>query len=1037
MHQARRRRRQQSPLPHDREVSPFDDMGDAEHNANCADVAADVRLSAALAAGHPSTATRRLARSHTVLTLSRFYCAPLPSPAATIHLVPLGSFAQLRVTLFCIPAVSKAWLSSVVDASEGAIATTRALTADAWTAGLHPKIRIDRVHIARPFWEPLPPQEEFERAVAAWARDDGSPGAHSVSVRQDFFNPHRFKATHSIIRSIHRATGTPLSLILPPIMAALSGFPAPHIISLLLRSVYSAFVSPLRARCACIWTVAAVASITKVVNTDFVSCAMKLFSTVVQGKIRLKHETSANPERCALALAIVLHAHIREPISLSVHPAAMEACRKCALTAAFLQVFHSKPSAAAEMCHCMYCKSANHDVRNCPFARVIFKAPCPDQTSRAPVGLTRRRIVHNPIPCEYGCGKFPPRASCRCPDLLSGGGGRRGAEREAEVGRKDAVARRSDAEPPSLPSPPSPPPPYSPLRPHAPSHCYRQDGSAPSDSTLPPMEASASHTDNDSPLTARRSPIPPPTTGSNDHSADRHSSSLLSLPPRRALAEPASAAAASLPLLNTDNNSLAAIHNDPVDSVCRSTYSLPFPERRRRVAALTLAGSSAPNPSLPAPPACGPCGAAHHYHTRSRSRHSSGRGSCGSQGRTRSPLGKEASSPSTAQSTSGSATLGGATLGSMTSGSATFRALTTRPQRARARSADDALPTRSSSMNERASPMLLRSTLGRRASHGAQSGTNVTSAPHGAQSGLGEPAAPGLLHAAQQSISRTAPNASAWPISLTNPPMDLTVHRCPMGLAGVPTSFNSVLSASAPVLAALPTPLASSLASYPDFAATAPIGQSSPVAYSPHPLDDTLTLSLADIEASAPTATSADVACTIRGSCTAPLDTEGRTISASIQGERVDFLVDGGQTYNSISSQFLAHLRHANPVAFRDSVKFFYSHDGYFDGPLAHAVFRDRPCALVSLDLGALGRAELPFFITGSSWPSGNGIGINTLRAWGAALRTCRTGCGCGSDMHLGCHRTTNNVRTYRVIPTFHEATAALFRAGGVEAPRP
>ena len=214
--------------------------------------------------------------------------------------------------------------------------------------------------------------------------------------------------------------------------------------------------------------------------------------------------------------------------------------------------------------------------------------------------------------------------------------------------------------------------------------------------------------------------------------------------------------------------------------------------------------------------------------------------------------------------------------------------------------------------------------------------------------------------------------------------------------------------------------------------------QGIPVAYEADPADEVLRQTHGDISMSLagqpyPETTSQ----TIRGSRSqvAPIFQSGLCVRASVASRPVDFLVDGGQAFNSIAADQITALRHSMPEReFNSHVQLFVQGNKPPPGhPLAHPIFRKRDCALITIHLGAIGRAQLPFFVTGPEWPGGNGIGRNALQAWGADLSPCDTifpdkSCQCGSTWHLGYTRFGAGQLSYRVIPAFPEDEASLFR---------
>ena len=214
--------------------------------------------------------------------------------------------------------------------------------------------------------------------------------------------------------------------------------------------------------------------------------------------------------------------------------------------------------------------------------------------------------------------------------------------------------------------------------------------------------------------------------------------------------------------------------------------------------------------------------------------------------------------------------------------------------------------------------------------------------------------------------------------------------------------------------------------------------QGIPVAYEADPADEVLRQTHGDISMSLagqpyPETTSQ----TILGnrSQVAPIFQSGLCVRASVASRPVDFLVDGGQAFNSIAADQITALRHSMPEReFNSHVQLFVQGNKPPPGhPLAHPIFRKRDCALITIHLGAIGRAQLPFFVTGPEWPGGNGIGRNALQAWGADLSPCDTifpdkSCQCGSTWHLGYTRFGAGQLSYRVIPAFPEDKASLFR---------
>ena len=165
----------------------------------------------------------------------------------------------------------------------------------------------------------------------------------------------------------------------------------------------------------------------------------------------------------------------------------------------------------------------------------------------------------------------------------------------------------------------------------------------------------------------------------------------------------------------------------------------------------------------------------------------------------------------------------------------------------------------------------------------------------------------------------------------------------------------------------------------------------------------------------------------IRGG-SAPLQHPGFCISTSLAGLKVDFLVDEGQNFNTITRKQINHLRHyLSEGEFEANVQLFTRKNRPpSTSILAHPFFFQRDCALITIQAGPIGRATLPFFVTDEDWIGGNALGRNTMTCWDAALAECTPECRCGSRWHLGLVRITNGIPTYRVIPAFEESFADL-----------
>ena len=274
---------------------------------------------------------------------------------------------------------------------------------------------------------------------------------------------------------------------------------------------------------------------------------------------------------------------------------------------------------------------------------------------------------------------------------------------------------------------------------------------------------------------------------------------------------------------------------------------------------------------------------------------------------------------------------------------------------------------------------------------------------------------------------------------LDAPPLSRTAHRvtfAPSLLASSPSPTDSsppsLISPSPPSLIS-PANLAE-----PPNASPPLTSQGIPAAYDSDPADDVLRQTHGDISMSLsgqpyPETTHQ----TILGKRpkVAPLFQAGLCVRASVASQSVDFLVDGGQAFNSIAADQITALRHSMPEReFDKHVQLFVQGNKPPPGhPLAHPIFRKRDCALITIRLGAIGRTQLPFFVTGPEWPGGNGIGRNALQSWGAELAPCdsvfpNNSCQCGSTWHLGYTRFGSGLASYRVTPAFSEDTASLFR---------
>ena len=986
-------------------------------------VAADVRVAHALAEqprlGLPAS---KLTRTHAVLAFNRFFVLPPASLPTRLKIVPIGTIQGSRVLLFNLPSLSTAWFASVTNYATGVDSALLNLSSDIHTAGLNPRAPITSITLFRPFWLPRTQTRDFEDAVRVWGgpcrRQDPPAPAHHLAPHvthvERFAQASIYKGIHQILLAVSSVTQAPLHLILPPVVAAMSGFPAPFVCTPLFTHIRSHFDDDLDAHSAFIWVFAAIASVTRRIYPQFTTTLME--RTRWPGRFPLPFPDAAfhghAPAHCVRAVALVLHRHMRNPAALSVDHDASLSCHQCAVTASILQVFAMAPSTTVAMSYCVYCNADDHDVRDCRLARIIFRPPCPDSSRAAPRGQGGRlQHIGNPIVCAHHCGSrgtflCPVRCPAFAPPLQgaivsSSTSGDNEAESRSPL--PDTLPNRASSQVPLIAHPPSV---HSSLPSDLPSATQGNGDTIPPPAPIS-IAASALHSNNDSPPAPPRSAAPSPSALSAAPAPRRYRSSSATARVASIFGDISSAVQAGF--LQLDSQTVDFITRPQVITALKAT---------RPARSQSLGSGVATHNAYSVPIAIHP----------------------GAVDPPNMPVAPTLLSPHRRKQPR---------LKKKKKQGVSFNIATPRPPSSRS-------PSRATTglLTDRRLSQLLRN-------DGVQSEEAWTSVE------LGEPISTEDISASTMSPTiisnhhRDLPQSAAAPRSRAPPP-----HSPPaadIALSPMPTPSSSPTNASMIARASSPTPpvtphsaddisllheidysmptLASpryDFETYPDYAASAPVGQASPIAYDTDPHDPLLTQSWVSINQSAPDQPAdpgAPLSSVIRGSQCAPQHDKGRCISGAIDGERIDFLVDGGQAFNSISIRYLTNLKSTNPAAYHRHVKLYTTNDDSLSGPLAHELFRDRVCALITVDLGAIGRAELPFFVVSADSPGfGNAIGSNSLQAWGAALRACRIGCACESDIHLGCHRTANGSRTYRVVPTFRESDAMLFQEGGVVA---
>ena len=981
-------------------------------------VAADVRVAHALAE-HPSLSlpSSRLNRTQAVLAFNRFFILPPPLLRTRLRLVPIGTIQGSRVLLFSLPSLSTAWFASVTDYDKGVDSALSTLASDIHTAGINPRAPITSITLFRPFWLPRAQTRDLEDAVKAWTADHLA--SHVTHVER-FGQASIYKAIHQILQAVSSTTHAPLHLILPPVVAAMSGFPAPFVCTPLFAHIRSRFSNDLDAHSAFIWVFAAIASITRRIYPQFTTTLME--RTRWPGQLPLPFPDAAfhghAPAHCVRAVALVFHNHIRNPAALSVDHDASLSCHQCAVTASLLQVFAMTPSTTVAMSYCVFCSADDHDVRDCRLARLIFRPPCPDSSRAAPRGQgPRLHHIGNPVICAYDCGSRGTfRCPVRCPVFAPPVQG--AIVSSSTAGDNEAESRSPLPDPlpnrtsPRVPPAARPPPVHSSLPSPPPSATHGNDAAI-----FPPapisIGASALNPDNDSPSAPLRTVTPSPPAILAAPAFQRHRSSSAAARVASIFDDISSAVREGF--LQLDSQTVDFITRPQVMTALKATR----PPRSQSLGS-GHAAHIAESASLGRR-----SGAVHPPSTLAASAPLPIKGDIPTRPKKKKKDWKQrVSSKITATTRPPSSRLSSRA----TSGLITDRHLSQLLRNAGFPSEDASTPVELVGPTPTAcnpAPTMAPAVIA--GHHGAS--TRPATAPRSVACPPPSPP-PAALAPSPMPTPSSSPTAASMVARASSPHPPLTPHSRDDDDASILHEIDYSMPALASPRYDFET--------YPDYAASAPVGHMSPIAYTSDPHDPLLTQSWVSINLSAPQHPAdpgAPPSAVIQGSQCAPQHEEGRCISGAIGGERIDFLVDGGQAFNSISIDYLTNLQSTTPAAYHRQVKLYTTNDDSLSGPLAHEIFRDRVCALITVDLGAIGRAELPFFVVGAESPGfGNAIGSNSLQAWGAALRPCRIGCACESDMHLGCHRTANGSRTYRVIPTFRECDAMLFREGGVVA---
>ena len=991
-------------------------------------VAADVRVAHALAEqprlGLPVS---RLNRTQAVLAFNRFFVLPPPRLNTRLKLVPIGTIQGSRVLLFSLPSISTAWFASVTEYDKGVDSALLTLSSDIHTAGLNPRAPVTSITLFRPFWLPRTQTRDLEDAVRVWG---GPCLAPHVTHIERFGQASIYKAIHQILQAVSSVTLAPLHLILPPVVAAMSGFPAPFVCNPLFAHIRSHFTTDLDAHSAFIWVFAAIASITRRIYPQFTTTLME--RTRWPGRFPLPFPDAAfhgqAPAHCVRAVALVFHSHMRNPAALSVDHDASLSCHRCAVTASLLQVFAMTPSTTVAMSYCVFCNSDDHDVRDCRLARIIFRPPCPDSSRAAPRGQgPRLQHIGNPVICAHDCGSRGTfLCPVRCPAFAPPVQGAIVSSSTAGDNEAESRSPLPDAPPnrisPRVPPAVHPPSVHSSLPSSLPSATQGNDAAIPPPAPIS-IGASALHPDNDSPSAPPRTVTPSPQAPLAAPAFQRHRSSSAAARVASIFDDISSAIKEGF--LQLDSQTVDFITRPQVMNALKATrptrsQSLGSGHAAHNATSVSLghrSGAVHPSSTLAA---SAPLPIKEDIPTRPKKKKKDWK--------------QRVSSKHTATARPPSSRLSSRA----SSGLITDRHLSQLLRNAGVRS-EDAWTSVGAQSEDAWTSVQLEGPTSTVCIPAPTMPPTVIAGPHGVTTPPDSPPRslacpppsppPAALAPSTMPTPSSSPTAASMIARASSPPSPLTPHSRDDDI-----SILHEIDYSMPALASPRY----DFETYPDYAASAPVGHMSPIAYTSDPHDPLLTQSWVSINLSAPEHPAdpgAPPSSVIRGSQCAPQHDEGRCISGAIDGERIDFLVDGGQTFNSISICYLTNLQSTNPAVYHRQVKLYTTNDNSMSGPLAHEIFRDRVCALITVDLGAIGRAEIPFFVVGAESPGfGNAIGSNSLRAWGAALRTCRIGCACESDMHLGCHRTANGSRTYRVIPTFRETDAMLFREGGVVA---